>query len=682
MRSQPYRSYWAVVAGLGAYAVFTAVLICTNWGGSKITWLLSNWNPVPAEFILLGLLLSLLRRMPPGRRRFGWTLIVWALLAETFGNILRDYPDEPIPGILENCADALFLSGLALTIAALAAFFTALGGSFRSRRVWLDATVLAVVIGVTSSLFLVSPQIAAGGKGLHPLIAASYVSLDGAIMVMIALLVIQIMDWRAERALLMLIIALTIGVLCDAGWVAARAREQFDLDSWVTVGGYGLVCALLAASAEFERRRTSQPPEDTAKSEPNVSGFLPILAVLLALAALMAEKANPHGLRGAVLVSAVIACAILVLARQLGARYEIRTLYRTLAAKEAESKLTELVRRSSDLIAVVNSQRRLVYVSPASEKILGVPQQALQFTSAARLLGPDNESRLDSFLTDVETRHASNAEMEAVIATAAGVNRTLFVVGSDQTQNPAIAGITLTLRDVTEQRRLEREVLEIAAREQQRLSSEIHEGLGQELTGISLLLKSLETETRRDPTALPGFLKVVVGHVNRTIDTARSLATGLAPMQIARGSLDIALANLVAEARERFSLRANLKINLKSAEIGAAEADHFYRIAREAINNAARHGSCKIIDVDLRREENRFVLTVSDDGVGIEHGTLAGSGLGLRMIAYRARVMGGAMHVGTSAAGGAQISVSAPMAAQISQHPGAAEFRRGNISIN
>jgi two-component system, LuxR family, sensor kinase FixL len=124
-----------------------------------------------------------------------------------------------------------------------------------------------------------------------------------------------------------------------------------------------------------------------------------------------------------------------------------------------------------------------------------------------------------------------------------------------------------------------------------------------------------------------------------------------------------------------------LKINLRGADIGPVEADHLYRIAREAINNAARHGNCRSIEVELSNEENRFVLSVCDDGIGMGVGRTGGGGLGLRMIAYRARVMGGTMHIGTSAAGGAQISVSVPIKAQILLHPGALESRRGNISI-
>ena len=187
----------------------------------------------------------------------------------------------------------------------------------------------------------------------------------------------------------------------------------------------------------------------------------------------------------------------------------------------------------------------------------------------------------------------------------------------------------------------------------------------------ALLLKSLENETRRDPNALAGVLKVIVGHVNRTIDTARNLATGLAPMQIARGALDVALTNLAAEARDRFQLRVNLRLSLDDCEIGPGEADHLYRIAREAINNAARHGQCRCIDVELVTEANRFILTVADDGVGIDRETSSGSGLGLRMIGYRARLMGGTMQLGTSPSGGVQISVSAPDAAA-----------RGNIPLH
>ena len=255
-------------------------------------------------------------------------------------------------------------------------------------------------------------------------------------------------------------------------------------------------------------------------------------------------------------------------------------------------------------------------------------------------------------------QRAARAEMELPIHPPSGKRRVVHVIGSDQRDNPAIRGITLTIRDVTEQRRLERDLVDVTTREQQRLSTEIHEGLGQELIGISLMLKGLEKESIRNPAALQESLDVIGNQISRTIGTARSVATGLAPLQLAGGSLEGALRQLADRTREAFGVRVDLQFDMDGTPVGASEADHVYRIVRESVNNATRHGGCSVIEIELRVTENKLSLSISDDGLGYQRGTLVGSDIGLRMINHRARMMGGEMHLETPRRGGSRVVVT------------------------
>ena len=102
------------------------------------------------------------------------------------------------------------------------------------------------------------------------------------------------------------------------------------------------------------------------------------------------------------------------------------------------------------------------------------------------------------------------------------------------------------LQDATARRQLEREVLEVSNREQQRIGNDLHDGLGQELTGIALLLRGLENRAEREAPALSPSIEEVALLVNDAIFTTRALARGLSPVTFDRGGLALALEELPA----------------------------------------------------------------------------------------------------------------------------------------
>jgi PAS domain S-box-containing protein len=652
----PTRLVWNAVLGMLIYAVLVSTLLARNWGGPWLISLLTYWYALPPQIVAAVLLIGVLRMMRPDRRRLAWLMVLGALVSDILASLLLNYV-QVSDSSYNPWPCALFLVCLAFCMASIVAMFLHLGGIFRSWRLWLDASVLATGFGTMAWLYLLGPSVNSGLHGLQYLVVTAYTCAEGLIVVLLALLVIQIQDWRAERPALFLIGGQALFVIGDIGWLALQAREQVDADSWLTIGCYCLAYALLGAGAVSERTRPVVRGTAAARAG-GVAGFLPALVVLVGIAGVIAVDATPFGVRRAVLVRALICGITLFAARQFAAQYEIRRLYRTLAQSEAEAKLTELVRRSADVFGVIDASGALAYVSPAAEELLGVSTPGLVRSPAARLLGPAGEDRFAPFLRNLAEQHAARAEMEMQIYTPAGERRVVHVIGSDQRDNPAIRGITLTIRDVTEQRQLEQDLVEVTAREQQRLSIEIHEGLGQELIGISLMLKSLEKESIRNPAGLQDSLDVIGCQINRTIDTARSVATGLAPLQLAGGSLEGALRQLAARTRDAFGVRVALHFDMDGTPVGASEADHVYRIVRESVNNATRHSGCSMIEIELRVRENQLSLSISDDGLGYQRDTIFGSDIGLRMIDYRARMMGGEMHLETLRRGGSRLVVT------------------------
>jgi PAS domain S-box-containing protein len=206
-----------------------------------------------------------------------------------------------------------------------------------------------------------------------------------------------------------------------------------------------------------------------------------------------------------------------------------------------------------------------------------------------------------------------------------------------------VAGLVCTSRDVSSRKELEQEILEISNREQRRLGSDLHDGLGQELTGLSLLLKSLEVQmTRESPSYLPQLSKIteLLAH---TIQSTRSLARGLAPVNLERGGLPEALRHLAARCTDMYGLNCRFDDRtLRLPELDEGSATHLYRIAQEATTNAARYARCKSVQIELRSTPRKLHLSITDDGIGLSRGLAHGKpGLGLKIMEYRAHMMGG-----------------------------------------
>ena len=647
--------------GVCAFTALSGLAVSQQGGAPALTSLITLVSPLVTQIVALVLLLSLLKSMAPGYRRLAWQMVMYALVFDLLANVTWIYLKVVAVQVSANIADSLQLGFYPIATAAAVFFYLDLGGTFRKWSVWLDIVTLSLGFGATLWLFYLRaqlPELAAGTTAIC--IPISYAVGNGVLMVAAMLLTMQISDWRAERGPLLLIAGSVVSFVTDMGWIGAEQRDDFMLGPWFNIVGTCIPYSLLAIAVYFERRRADRPIPVAVESGGPLS-FLPILSVLLAMTMLFDERADLHGLKAAALIAFVVIAVTMIALRQRGVRYEIHGLQRALALQESEVRLTELVRRSSDLIALVDPLRRLTFVSPASRAILGVAPQMLKFQSAALLFGPANERVLRVFLDDIAERRLAHSEMEAVFTGPDGVRRTVHVVGSDQLDSPAIGGITLTIRDLTDQRRLEREVLDLASRERERLSSDIHDGLGQELTGIALLLKSLNLPRESQSGTLQRSLQMIEDHVENTIELARKLAAGLAPLQIGRGTLEDVIAELAAQASDRFALRVNFRHRYMRHSICMAAVEHVYRIVQESLNNAARHSNCGCVDIELNSKGGRLELIVADDGTNVRDGVESGSGLGLRMIAYRVRMMGGSLQFGNSASGGMRVAVSIPL---------------------
>ena len=223
----------------------------------------------------------------------------------------------------------------------------------------------------------------------------------------------------------------------------------------------------------------------------------------------------------------------------------------------------------------------------------------------------------------------------------------------------AISGLSLTISDITERKRLEREVLEIAAREQERIGQDLHDGLGQELTGVALMLRGLATKIRRDDPSASADVEAIVGVVNQSIESARSVARGLSPISGTRGGVIHALRALASRGRELYGFDVRFRSRVwPQLTLDESCGGHLYRIAQEALTNAARHAQATHVDIRLQVAESKFALSIIDDGIGLDRSRKSHSGMGLKLMNYRAGMMGATLEILQNEPRGTTIRIS------------------------
>ena len=227
----------------------------------------------------------------------------------------------------------------------------------------------------------------------------------------------------------------------------------------------------------------------------------------------------------------------------------------------------------------------------------------------------------------------------------------------DQSNRPMMVGGAAI--DITENKRLEKEVQQISEQEKRRIGQDLHDGLGQYLTGIACMVKVVEQKLANKDLQEAGDVKKITTMVNETISQARDLARGLCPVELETNGLQAALQELAARV-SRANVNCTLKAPTFTRVYDNAAAVHLYRITQEAVNNAIKHGRAKNVTVSLNTQNNQVMIIIHDDGVGLPKSGPRASGMGLRVMNYRAAMIGATVSVEPAPEGGTLVRCVMP----------------------
>lgn len=316
-----------------------------------------------------------------------------------------------------------------------------------------------------------------------------------------------------------------------------------------------------------------------------------------------------------------------------------------------------LVNNTAAFIVVTDPEGRFVHANNAFFATLGyeVPELIGKTVWEAGILDAGGlESSQQRFQRLLHGEDVPPADMR--LRTKSGQWRTVEI-RSTSTRRPdgALDRIVTTGTDVTERNRLQREVLRVVEQEQARIGHDLHDGVGQTMTGILVMMEALEADLTG---AAQGQARRIHELLKQSVAEVRRMSHGLSPTSVKYRGLDGAL-NLLAET-VRTNFRTPCVCELEGGVcIGSEDKEaHLFRIAQEAVNNALRHGRPRLIQITLRHvSDGECELRVEDDGSGMRKTRKGqGGGIGMRVMEYRANLIGARLTVESAARRGVVVT--------------------------
>jgi PAS domain S-box-containing protein len=334
-----------------------------------------------------------------------------------------------------------------------------------------------------------------------------------------------------------------------------------------------------------------------------------------------------------------------------------------LALRSSQHRYRCLAESLPDAVVILDRQSCYKYVNPTAALWLGRP--------ASEIIG---RNRADFFPADTVRHH--QVIVENVLSEGRMIVTESKIPFEDAERwveirtiplAPALGEPELVIaicRDITERRRFQDEILRACSVERQKIGCDLHDGLGQHLSGIALKAKLLENNLRDTSSVHAGEMGNIIGLLNQGIAQTRSLAQLLAPVDVEFNGLQAALTKLSSEMGGLFQVDVVVtsppEANPVDIHIGTA----LYRIAQEAVHNAVRHGTASRIELNLLVGEGDVCLTIRDNGIGFSiksDSSQCESGMGLRIMSYRAKMAGGSVSFESVPGNGATVTCRIPL---------------------
>jgi PAS domain S-box-containing protein len=320
-----------------------------------------------------------------------------------------------------------------------------------------------------------------------------------------------------------------------------------------------------------------------------------------------------------------------------------------------KERYVDLFENANDAVYTHDLQGQITSMNQAGQRLLQRRRDELLSRNIVDLVVPEQQTAARQWLDQV-LKGTAAPTVEWDFAAGSGQRVKLEISTRLVEQNGQQAEVEGIARDITERKRLERELLEISNREQRRIGHDLHDGVCQQLAGIVYLTDTLADRLQEKGAIEAPDAERISRLINTAISQTRGVARGLFPVRLEENGLVSALEELAADASELFHITCQFTCNQMPDEMDNDIALHLYYIAREAVTNAAKHGKGRNVRISLEPSGERYALAVQDDGVGFKSSDPRQSGMGLRIMRYRAAVIGATLEVRSQPGNGTQVT--------------------------
>jgi two-component system, LuxR family, sensor kinase FixL len=317
--------------------------------------------------------------------------------------------------------------------------------------------------------------------------------------------------------------------------------------------------------------------------------------------------------------------------------------------EESEARKQAILESSVDGIITIDESGLIQSFNKAAQKIFGYREDEVLGKNLKMLMPLPFSEKHDKYMQNYfETGEkkiiGKGREVQGLKKDGTVFPMDLSVGEARWNGNRIFTGI---VKDITERKELEKKILEISNDERKRIGQDLHDGLGQMLTGIRMISGNLARKLKANGVPGADEVQEITNMLSETDEFVRSITHDMVEVDLEKKGLDVALKKLCERNEKLFKIRCIFQ-NEESVLIDQnSVAVNLYRIAQEAIHNAVKHGRPKMITVRLSKSGRHTSLTVTDDGKGFnDHKkTEDKSGMGIKIMKYRASLMGGILEI-------------------------------------
>lgn len=320
-----------------------------------------------------------------------------------------------------------------------------------------------------------------------------------------------------------------------------------------------------------------------------------------------------------------------------------------------KERYVNLFENANDMVFTHDTNGRITSINTTGEQLLQRQRGEILSLNLMDLLPEDQHTIARQWLDQV-VKHSEPPMVELDFVNASRqrfrleISTRIIELAGEKSEVESIG------RDITERKRLEKEILEVSNREQRRIGHDLHDGVCQQLAATTYLIDILADQLQEKGCPEAAEAERIGKLINETITQTRSIARGLFPVKLEESGLPSALEELAENTSALFKINCRSICDSAPAELENSIALHLYYIAQESVLNAAKHGKATHVTISFTQANDTLKLIVEDNGIGLKSpGAGQTTGMGIRIMRYRARVIGGTLDLIKLPSNGTQV---------------------------